>query len=77
MKIVIAAMLALALGGCYEGASTYSPSKGRYVDTESFKKEYGITDVCQRASCWDTKSGHFVSADDYNKRQRERAENAR
>jgi hypothetical protein len=56
----------------WEAASTWDVKSGRYIATEDYKKRYGVTEVCQAASCYD--SGHFVSGDEWNKRERLRQE---
>jgi hypothetical protein len=72
-KIACAVAALLLLAGCYEPASTYDPKRGRYVDTEEYKRDRGVKEVCRRASCWDARSGRFLGADDWNERREDEA----
>lgn len=49
----------LMLAGCGERASTYDQDSGHYVSTDQYKHDHHVDQVCQTASCWDDKSGHF------------------
>lgn len=62
---LLAALLALA--GCGDPVSI-----GHSLATDTSNGRNHVESVCQRASCWDDKSGHFISGDEWNRRQRDR-----
>jgi hypothetical protein len=70
-KWVLATAAMLLLAGCYEPASTYDRSRGRYVSTDDYKRDHGVKEVCRWASCWDDKAGRYLGADDWNRRREE------
>jgi hypothetical protein len=56
--------------GIWSANRVYDPQSGKDIEVNEFKRRYG--DVCARNSCYDSKSGHFVSRDEWNKFQIER-----
>lgn len=80
MRILLVGLLVLVslqASAFFEAASTYDPRRGRYVSTEEYKRDYNVREVCQTASCWDSKSGHFVSGSEFNERRREEGKRER